>query len=262
MSVELILGDCLEKMKDIPDKSVDLVLTSPPYDDMREYGGYRFCFDGIAKEIFRVIKDGGACVWIVGDATKDGGESGTSFRQALAFQELGFKIHDTMIYEKQEAFISCPVRYNQCFEYMFVFAKGKLNAINLIRDRANKYFGQKHHGTRRQHDGSRKPREMTLIKKFNARKNIWCYGTGLHKTTKDVYAFDHPAMFPENLAQDHIISWSNKGDTVLDPMMGSGTTGKMAVRNDRNFIGIEICPKYFEIAKRRITEEEAKLKLI
>ena len=238
----------------MPDNFVDLVVTSPPYDGMRQYNGYSFDFESIAKELYRVTKYGGVIVWIVGDATVDGSESGTSFRQALFFNGLGFKIHDTMIYQKQEAFISCPTRYNQCFEYMFVFSKGKIKTVNLLKDRKNIYINENHHGTRRQSDGTLKAREMTLINEFGARKNIWEYGTGRNKSTKDTYSHEHPAIFPEQLAADHIKSWSNEGDIVYDPFMGSGTTGKMAELLKRNWIGSEISKEYVDLANERISQ--------
>jgi site-specific DNA-methyltransferase (adenine-specific) len=247
--------DCLETMKRMPDNFVDLTVTSPPYDNIRNYNGFLFNFENTAKELFRITKEGGVIVWIVGDATINGSETGTSFKQALFFKEIGFNLHDTMIYEKQEAFIACLVRYNSCFEYMFIFSKGKPKSVNLIKDRKNKYFAEKHHGTRREKDGNLKPRVMSLIKKFNARKNIWLYGTGKNKTTKDNYAYEHPAMFPENLVGDHIKSWSNEKDLVYDPFMGSGTTAKMAKLLNRNYIGSEISFKYCEIIKKRLAQQ-------
>ena len=130
---KIIQGDCLEVMKSIPDKSIDMVLTSPPYDNLRDYKGYTFNFEGIAQEIYRVLKDGGVCVWIVGDATIKGSETGTSFRQALYFKEIGFNLHDTMIWYKTNPMPYIKKNcYTPCFEYMFVFSKGKPNTFNPI----------------------------------------------------------------------------------------------------------------------------------
>src|SRR3990167_674969 len=251
---KIINSDCLEVMKQMPDKCVDLVVTSPPYDDMRDYENPVWLFESVAEQIYRIVKEGGVLVWIVGDATNNGNETGSSFNQALHFKKIGFNLHDTMIYEKQEAFIACPKRYNQCFEYMFIFSKGKINTVNLIKDRKNLYKNGKHHGTRRQKDGSLKPRVMTLIKEFGARKNIWCYGAGRGKSTDQIFAHEHPAIFPEKLAADHIKSWSNKRDLVLDPMNGSGTTTKMAKQLGRKFIGIEISEKYCQLARDRLRQ--------
>ena len=270
MSVELLHGDCLELMKDILDNSIDLTVTSPPYDNLRNYNDtvtWNFeIFKEIAKEMFRITKPNGVVVWIVGDATIKGSETGTSFKQALFFMECGFNLHDTMIYQKD----ACPFpetnRYYPSFEYMFILSKGKPKTTNLIMDKPNKRFGEKITGTGRNPDGTLKSHTAVknktnrVVKEFGVRTNVWLYSVGKWKTTKDEYAYEHPAMFPEQLAKDHIITWSNPSDIVFDPFMGSGTTGKMAVLNDRNFIGIELDDKYFEIAKRRISEARNKPK--
>ena len=253
-------GDCLELMKDIPDGSIDLTVTSPPYDNLRTYNGnieqWSFeKFQGIAKELYRVTKQGGVVVWVVGDATVNGSETGTSFKQALFFKEIGFELFDTMIYAKPpRGAVGNNKTYWQTFEYMFILAKGKPKTINLICDRRNKESRDGDNGTKRLENG-----ELLKVKRggysdFGRRTNIWEYAIGKGQSTKDDIAFNHPAIFPEQLAQDHILSWSNEGDVVLDPFMGSGTTGKMALLNNRNFIGIEKDEEYFEIAKKRIEE--------
>lgn len=255
---ELWRGDCLELMKDIPDGSVDLTVTSPPYDNLRTYKGnidqWSFeKFKQIANELFRVTADGGVIVWIVSDATINGSETGTSFRQALYFMDCGFNLHDTMIWEKPTftATGSLSVRYAPVFEYMFVFSKGKPKTFNPIKDKPNVSAGRKIYGTIRQKDGSTKKQSCigNEIQALGQRHNVWKICP--EKSNKNR---KHPAVFPEQLAKDHIISWSNKGDTVLDCFMGSGTTGKMAVLNNRHFIGIEIDDGYFNIAKKRIEE--------
>ncbi len=255
--IDLRLGDCLEEMKKMPDKSIDLVLTSPPYDNLRDYGKHLWDFEGIAKEIFRVLKDGGVCVWIVGDAVINGSESGTSFRQALYFKDLGLSIHDTMIYAKNAMPFPESNRYNQRFEYMFVLSKGKPKTFNQLREpTVNK---KRTWSSTRQKDGTMTRMKYAMGKDDRGRFNIWFYNVGYMQSTKDKFAFGHPVMFPEELAKDHILSWSNEGDMVLDPFMGSGTTAKMAKILNRNFIGIEIEPKYFEIAKRRIDQTTTQL---
>jgi DNA modification methylase len=253
---KIIQGDCLEVLKGFPDESVDLTVTSPPYDNLRDYKGFVFDCVGIIKELYRVTKQGGVVVWIVGDAVIDGrGESGTSFRQALAFQESGFNIHDTMIYEKTAAYPASDKsnRYSQTFEYMFVFSKGQPKSVNLIRDRQNKWGGMTSFGTQSERlaDGTLKKRNKIFVAEIGIRFNIWNYATGKGQSTLDEIAFDHPAIFPEKLAADHIKSWSNKGDLVLDPMCGSGTTCKMAQRLGRDFIGIDVCEDYCNIARER-----------
>lgn len=248
----IIQGDCLEEMKTLKDKSIDMVLTSPPYDNLRDYKGYTFNFEGIAQEIYRVLKDGGVCVWIVGDATIKGSETGTSFRQALYFKEIGFNLHDTMIWEKDtfSAVGALQTRYAPVFEYMFVFTKGKLKTFNPIKDRKNITFGATQHGASRQKNGIlTNNKKGNIVSEFGQRFNIW--RIPVVKST----GHTHPAIFPEKLAEDHILSWSNEGDTVLDPFAGSGTTLKMAKKNNRNYIGIEIAPEYIEIINKRLCNQ-------
>jgi DNA modification methylase len=254
----LIQGDCLGKMKTLEDKSIDLTVTSPPYDNLRDYKGYSFDFELIAKELYRITKEGGLVVWVVGDETKNFCESLTSFKQAIYFVDgCGFNLLDTMIYQKNGSPSPYPNmrRYALIFEYMFVFSKGKPKTFNPIKDRQNKSYGKINSGnTARQKDGTTKPSGSYLQKKHSIRTNIWIYDVGKNKDTKDAIALQHPARFPEKLAEDHIISWSNEGDTILDPFMGSGTTGKMAVINNRNFIGIELDESYCKLAEKRINE--------
>ena len=247
--IDLKLGDCLEVMKSLPNQSIDLTVTSPPYDNLRTYNGYSFDFEGIAKELYRVTKDGGVVVWVVGDATINGSETGTSFKQALYFKEIGFNLHDTMIYLKDQLAFPDINRYYNAFEYMFVLSKGKPKTVNLIQDKPNKSFGRKVSGKSRQANGDFTFRSKTgeLCKEFGVRWNYW-----LFYNQKRGIETKHPAIFPEQLAHDHIISWSNEGDTILDCFLGSGTTGKVAKQLNRKFVGIEISPEYLEIASKRI----------
>ena len=243
--------NCLDTMAKMPDNFVDLTVTSPPYDNLRTYNGYSFDFEAVAKELFRVTKQGGVVVWVVGDATIKGSETGTSFKQALFFKEIGFNLHDTMIYHKTNAPLTHP-RYEQEFEYMFVFSKGKINTFNGIKDKKNIYAGSVVSGTKRdsgtgmlrQLSGNKKGKQ---ISEYGLRGNVWYI-------TNRSNRLGHPAVFPEQLANDHIISWSNEGDLVYDPFMGSGTTAKMALVNKRNWIGSEISKEYCEIAEKRINE--------
>lgn len=244
--------NCLETMKRMPNCFIDLTVTSPPYDNLRTYKGHPFDFENIAKEIYRVTKDGGVLVWVVGDATIKGSETGTSFKQALFFKEIGFNLHDTMIYAKRGPSSPSNNRYHQVFEYMFVLSKNNPKTFNPIKDRLN-LWGSWGKNTRRQKDGSLKDLgERKEKTKFGMRFNIWKYSVGAGNSTRDKIAFRHPAIFPEMLAQDHILSWSNVGDLIYDPMCGSGTTAKMALINGRNFICSEISREYCEIAEERI----------
>jgi len=249
---QVIQGDCLEVMKEIPDKSVDMVLTSPPYDNLRDYNGYTFDFEGIAKEIYRVLKDGGVCVWIVGDATIKFCESFSSFKQALYFKEIGFNLLDTMIYYKQNYAPAYPTlrRYANQFEYMFVFSKGKPKTFNPIQK--DKVRNKEEKVAYRQKDGSLIRKTKLKGRETKDASNVWSMPVGFKN-------LGHPAVFPEKLAEDHILSWSNEGDTILDPMAGSGTTLKMAKKNNRNYIGIEISPEYIDIINKRLNETPDKL---
>jgi DNA modification methylase len=253
MEIQLYLGDCLNVMMNtISDSSIDLTVTSPPYDQLRTYNGSLDDWTpqkwkAIISELYRVTKNGGVVVWIVGDATIKGSETGSSFRQALHAMDCGFRLHDTMIWNKRETNFPDKTRYHQCFEYMFILAKGEPRVINRIEDKINISFGRIRIGTDRSADGSMRKSISKPVKEFGIRLNIWEHPgekTGLRRL--------HPAIFPEALARDHILSWSNAGDTVLDPFLGSGTTGKIAVLAGRNFIGIERDPNYFAIAERRI----------
>ena len=254
--IRIFLGDCLTIMPLLP--KVDLVVTSPPYDGIREYGGYSFNFEEVAKCLVNKINVGRNIVWIVGDQTVDGSESGTSFRQALKFMELGMKLHDTMIYEKPGPPFPDFNRYYQVFEYMFIFSNGSPLVTNLIADRRNIYAGApiaRLHGDR-QADGTVTENSAYRIakdrktKEIGVRMNIWRMPTsaseGNHLKTQ------HPATFPDRLSKDHIISWSNERDIILDPFLGSGTTLVACKELKRNGIGIEINEKYCEIAKKRL----------
>lgn len=256
--VDLRLGDCLELMRDIPDGSIDLTVTSPPYDNLRTYNGnieqWNFeKFQEIAKDLFRITSNGGIVVWIVNDATIKGSETGTSFRQALWFMECGFNLHDTMIWEKSSfaATGSLAVRYAPVFEYMFVFSKGKPKTFNPIKDKKNVHAGRALRGTIRQKDGGTRRctgDKKKLIAEYGQRHNVWNIDAEKNNKTS------HPAVFPEAIAHDHVISWSNPGDVVLDPFMGSGTTGVACIDTGRRFIGMEIDVDYFDIASKRIEE--------
>jgi site-specific DNA-methyltransferase (adenine-specific) len=258
--MKLYNEDCLKGMKNLDDESIDLVVTSPPYDNLRTYNGNisQWSFDKfkeIAKELYRVIKKGGVVVWVVGDATINGSETGTSFRQALWFKDCGFNLHDTMIYEKSQSCFGSNLCYLQSFEYMFVFSKGKPKTINFIRDRKNVRNGEESMTIQgMSKDGVIPARHKKEMKEYGKRKNIWIYGVGGGKT-------GHPAVFPRKLAHDHIITWSNVGDTVLDPFSGSGTTAIEAINNGREFIGFEISKEYYDKSLQRINDETAQMRV-
>lgn len=247
-----------ELLKEFPDECIDLVVTSPPYDDLRDYEGvaeWNFeIFKEIAQELYRVTKPGGVIVWVVGDKTVNGNKSLTSFKQALYFQEIGFDMYDVIIYEKAGSGPPHPNRYFNSFEYMFVLSKGKPNTINILKDKPNKWAGHTTYGevTRREKDGSLTNKGKKTVNKFGVRTNIWRYANGKGFSTKDKDAYKHPAIFPEKLVQDHIASWSNPGDLVLDPFGGSGTTAKIAQLMGREWVLIEAVNEYCDIARTRL----------
>jgi len=248
--------NCLNTMGSMSDDFIDLTLTSPPYDDLRAYKGYSFDFEKVAQELYRVTKQGGVVVWVVGDSTVKGSETGTSFKQALYFKELGFNLHDTMIYEKDSISFPETNRYYQIFEYMFIFSKGKPKTVNLLTDRKNKWYDGKKHikGRYRNKDGEMvRHNKQNLLKEYGVRFNIWRIPNGKNKSTLDDTG-DCPAIIPEKLANDQIVSWSSEGDLVYDPFMGSGTTAKMSLMNKRYFIGSEVSKEYCDVANNRVRD--------
>lgn len=256
---EILQGDCLELMKELPEDYIDLIVTSPPYDNLRTYGGFSWCqtiWQGIIKELYRITKPGGVVVWIVNDATVNGSETGTSFKQALWAIECGFNLHDTMIWDKNvfTAVGSLVSRYAPVFEYMFVWVKGKIKTFNPIKDKINITSGDIFHGTIRQKDGTSRKQSGAGVKKISdmgQRHNIWEIPPEMDNSKRS-----HPAMFPEKLAQDHIISWSNESDLVFDPFMGSGTTAISAIKLKRRYLGCELNPEYMDIISKRIRKAE------
>ena len=245
----------LETMAKMPDNFIDLTVTSPPYGTLRKYEGFVFDFYQFSQLIYNKTKNGGILVWICQDQCINGGESMDSFKQALYFGEMGFKLYDTMIWKKPSPQAPTEGRYYDVFEYMFIFSKGKPITLNLITDRKNKSAGLVSNKETRSCKEDRKTTgEKRIIKEYSRRFNVWEISRGSNKTS-------HPAVFPEQLASDHILSWSNEGEIVYDPFMGSGTTAKMAIHNNRNFIGSEISEKYCEIANQRIKNHTNQQKL-
>ena len=249
--------DNISLISRMPDYFIDLTVTSPPYDNLRDYKGYTFDFETLAQELYRVTKTGGVVVWIVADATIKGSETGTSFRQALQFMGIGFNLYDTMIYAKYDYIPLTHNRYEQQFEYMFVFSKGKPKTFNPIKI-PSKNTGQKSTiSHRRKSDDLEKGSGYGKLKKKDKIKpNIWFYNVGNSQSSSDKIAYKHPAIFPEKLARDHIVTWSNEGETVLDPFMGSGTTAISCIDTNRNYIGFEISEEYCGISNDRIKKHK------
>lgn len=243
--------DCIPFMEKLPENCIDLTVTSPPYDNLRDYNGYSFDCESIARQLYRVTKSGGVVVWVVGDKIIKGNKTLTSFRQALLFQEIGFNVHDTMIYRKKNTPFMRSNAYTNCFEFMFIFSKGSPKTFNPLKEKTAR-SGEEMLVYNKKADGVNK-KVPGMLKKEKTKTNIWEYAVGLGGTTRDRIAFRHPATFPEKLAEDHILSWTNEGDIVFDPMSGSGTTCKMAFLNGRKFLGCEVSEEYVAISRERLS---------
>ena len=254
--IQLYQGDCLDVMDKLIEEGVevDLTVTSPPYDDLRNYNNtlvWNFdVFKQVADRLYKITKNGGVVVWVVNDKTKNGSETGTSFKQALYFKEIGFNLHDTMIYAKNNPIPQNHNRYEQAFEYMFILSKGKPNTFNPLKEPTINYGKEFNWGNRKTEFDDKQCRrhrdkDVRKVNKYKTKKNIFYYSIGGGKS-------GHPAVFPEKLAEDQILSWSNEDDLILDCFMGANTTGKMALLNNRNYIGIEKVEEYFKIGKKRI----------
>ena len=248
-AVTLYHGDCADVLPAAGIKA-DLILTSPPYDNLRTYGGHGFDFDRVADACVTALADGGVLVWVVADATVDGSETGTLFRQMLGFMERGLRLHDTMIYNKSGgSSIKNNPRYRSSFEYMFVFSAGSPRTVNLIADHRNKFAGKRITGTKRQPDGTTKAITPYISPEYSVRTNVWQYAEQQGRVN------GHPAAFPLALAKDHIRTWTNPGDAVLDPMAGSGTTLRAAKDLGRQVIGVEIHEPYLPIITGRMAQQ-------
>lgn len=250
--------NCLETMAKMPDNFIDLTVTSPPYDNLRNYNGYEFDFESIAKELYRVTKQGGVVVWVVGDATINGSETGTSFKQALYFMQCGFLLHDTMIYEKNNYIPLNHKRYEQTFEYMFVLSKGSPITFNGLTEKTVQRQFRKPEKVRGAGlDPQSKTAKRSKIKPHWTKDdkllgNIFRYNVGINQSSKDDIAFEHPAIFPELLVFDQMKTWSNENDIVYDPFMGSGTTARVAISINRKWVGSEISAEYCKIIEKRL----------
>ena len=247
----LIAGDAVSIMNGWKEPCVDLTVTSPPYENLRDYNGYSFDAKSMLAAILNVTNPGGVCVWVVGEKI-NGGRSLASFEHAFLGRTVGWIVHDVMIYQKKNTPFMRSNAYTNCYELMIIFSKGKPKTFNPITEPTRRN-GWETAVFNKGPDAVNRKRAVELKKK-KTRTNIWQYAVGLGGTTSDKVAFQHPAVFPEKLATDHILSWSNPGDLVLDPMCGSGTTCKMAELTGRNWVGIDISPDYIEIARQRIPE--------
>jgi site-specific DNA-methyltransferase (adenine-specific) len=248
----LYLADCRDVLPTL--SGINGAITSPPYENLRAYGSAPPCDTfAVIREIAAVLGMGGVCMWNVADQVVNGGESGTSFKQALHAMDCGLRLHDTMIYCKEGVTFPDSNRYHPAFEYMFVFSKGVPRHFNGIADWRNKWGGSPMHGTDRQPSGDVTPINGIgrPVLSYGLRRNWWPLANAYTGETKG-----HPAPMPYEMAAGHVLTWTAPGDTVLDPFMGSGTTGIACARLGRRFVGIEIEPRYFDLACRRIERAE------
>lgn len=249
----IIHGDCVDVMQSFPDDSIDLCITSPPYDDLRQYNGFRFDIDAVTPELYRIMKSGGVVVWIVADGTHKRARTGTSIRHKISFMNAGFAVHDWMIYHKIGIRYPDSSRYYSGFEFMPVFSKGFPKTINQIRDRENKSAGERKTYSRREKNGSITETGSVVMNQFGVRTNVWSYSSGSLTSAPDKLAFRHPALMPLALAEDHVVSWSKRGETVLDICCGSGQVPIAATIRDRRYIGIDCSREYVELARERLS---------
>lgn len=261
MNEILYNDDCYKILKEnILNNSIDLVVTSPPYNDLRKYEGIidtwnEEKFKSIVDELYRVLKNGGVVVWVVNDKVEKGSKTLTSFKQALYFQEVGFNVNDVMLWKKLNPMpVVKQPRYNPCFEYMFVFSKGKPKTFNPIM-RPCKNAELHYTSTVKNMGGENGRRKIDYhVNNETIDYNIWDIAVAKNKDTImiDGKEIRHPAVFPYEIPYRHILSWSNENDTVLDPFMGSGTTGVACKNTNRNFIGIEMNTNYFKLAQHKL----------
>ena len=244
-----LVGDCVDVMGRFPDDSIDLTVTSPPYDGLRNYDGFEFDAEAVGRQLLRVTKPGGVVVWVVGDRI-NGGRSMTSFRQGVMFQDIGWNMHDVMVYQKRNTPFPRSNAFTNAWEFMFVMSKGRPKTFNPLKTGTAR-TGRERLTTNKGPDGVNRKR-WAVLKEEKTRNNVWAYAVGLGGTTRDREAFEHPAMFPEKLARDHVMAWSNEGDVVLDPMCGAGTTAKMTALLHRRYIGIDVSERYIDIARVRV----------
>ena len=260
MMNRLHLSDCVAGMRTLPDACVPLTVTSPPYDNLRKYGEHEFDFEAVARELWRVTIPAGVVVWVVQDAIVDGSETGTTCRQQLFFSELGFRVHNRIVMVNDGNRWPGKTRYGGSHEIALVLSKDKPRTVNLLRDAPNKHGGRLKTFVRRNWEGKT---ELTGPKSYpvatwGVRGNVWVYARGFNQSSKDKRDFAHPALMPEAMAEDLIVSFSKPGELVLDPFAGAGTTAKMALLNHRRYLGFEIHEPYFEIAQRRLADARLK----
>jgi site-specific DNA-methyltransferase (adenine-specific) len=259
---KIICGDAVEELKKIPNNSIDILVTSPPYDGIRKYNGFNYDLHATGKEIYRVLKDGGVAIMVIQDQTKNFGKTLTSFRTIVDWVDnIGFKLFETVIYRKYGAEGAWwNKRFRVDHEYMPIFLKGERpqyfnkDPLKIPSKHGGKTMTG---GGTRLTNGIRIPTRAITINPMKCRGTIWEYMTAGDGTR---LKHKHPATFPDKLPYDFIQCFCPPNGVVLDPFIGSGTTALAAIELDRNYIGIDISKEYCDLARRRIKEEGAKNK--
>lgn len=253
----LTISDALEHVETLPAESVDLVLFSPPYDGVRDYkGSWAIDLPALGAGLLRVVKDGGFAAVVIGDGTKNQRKSMTTFRTAVAWEDAGWSLFESVIYSRDgRPGAWWSTRFRVDHEHILLFFKGK-------RPRAvdhhaglrvpSKHAGKTWTGTQRMTDGSL-IRTTATVAADKCRGTIWHYATS--NTEGNRVKAKHPATFPDALARDLILALSAPGETVYDPMMGSGTTCVVAAQEGRRWLGNDCAAEYVEVASQRLIAE-------
>jgi len=249
---KLVCGCGIEGMRQLPDACIPLTVTSPPFDDLRLFGGNSFHFQPMAKELWRVTAEGGVVCWHVQEQIKNGSETGTSSEQRLCFRDLGFRLHHTMVVETVAGHVSSEVRYGSALQFVFVLSKGKSRTFNPIKDVPNEWHGKLSGFSQREADGSTRRRRKAVIGTMRARGPVWQASLLGPHSRNESETYPHPAIMHEGLARDLIRSWSKPGELVLDPMGGAATTSVAALAEGRTFLSFEIFPEYHALAVARL----------
>jgi hypothetical protein len=254
----ILLGDALEILSRIPAGSIPLTLFSPPYDGIRDYGkNWSLDYKTLGRLLFGATCDGGVCAVVIGDGTKDFAKSLTTFRWAVDWVDnTGWRLFECCIYSRHgNPGAWWTQRFRVDHEYILIFFKGdRLRCFDKTALMIpSKHAGKVYSGTDRLTNGGFKKIEPKAVNDLKCRGTIWGYATSNSEGNRT--KLEHPATFPDRLADDLIHCFSKPGDLVFDPMCGSGTTCVMAAKAKRDYLGIEINPEYHSIAMKRIQAE-------
>lgn len=253
----LSIADAIEHASTLASDSVDLVLFSPPYDGVRDYrGNWTLDLPALGSELLRVVKDGGFAVMVIADGTKNQRKSMTTFRTAVAWEDAGWSLFESVIYSRDgRPGAWWATRFRVDHEHILMFYKGKRPRPVTHHDGLrvpSKHAGKKWTGTQRLTDGTLVKTSATVAAD-KCRGTIWHYATSNSEGNRT--KAKHPATFPDALARDVILALSAPGDVVYDPMMGSGTSVVIAAQEGRRWLGNDFFAEYVEIAQQRLAVE-------